>query len=142
LVNWPWKREKKVSGIDAAELPRGGIALSVEGTKVAAIPLPRTVAREIAGEAAPMEGKAGAKYATDSENLWLVVTHSENPTLVRDYHNFVHVAADAITHATGSQVPPSSVAVTTVVRASSEELATLADSMNIKIYEAGKKRKS
>jgi len=115
LVNWPWKREKKISGIEAAELPRGGIALSVEGTKVAAIPLPRNAAREIAGEVAATEAKAGGKYASESEYFWVVVTHAENPTLVKDYDKFVHIAADAITHASGVQVTPSTVAVSTVI---------------------------
>ena len=116
MVTWPWKREKKIRGIEAVELPRGGIALSVEGIKVAAIPMPRTVAKEIAGEVAATEAKGGAKYASETENSWVIVTHADNPTLVKDYGKFVHIAADGISHATGSNVPPSTVAVSTLLK--------------------------
>jgi hypothetical protein len=116
LTKWPWKREKKISGIEAVELPRGGIALSVEGIKVAAIPLPRTVAKEIAGEVAATEAKGGGSYASETENSWVVVTHSENPTLVKDYDKFVHIAANEISGATGSNVSPSTVAVSTLLK--------------------------
>jgi hypothetical protein len=118
LTKWPWKREKKIRGIEAVELPRGGIALSVEGTKVAAIPLPRTVAKEIAGEVAATEAKGGAKYASETENSWVIVTHADNPTLVKDYGKFVHIAADGISGATGSSVSPSTVTVSTILKAS------------------------
>lgn len=137
MVKWPWKREKKISGIEAVELPRGGIALSVEGTKVAAIPLPRNTAREIAGELAATEAKAGGRYASESQNLWVVVTHSENPTLVKDYDKFVHIVAAGITHATGTQVPPSTVAVSTVLKVSVKD--QLHDSVELRLIKPGEK---
>jgi hypothetical protein len=137
LAKWPWRRDKKISGIEAVELPRGGIALSVEGTKVAAIPLPRNTAREIAGQLAATEAKAGGRYVSESESVWLVVTHSENPTLVRDYDKFVHIAADGIAHATGSQVPPSTVAVSTFLKVSLKD--QLHDSVEVKLIKASEK---
>jgi hypothetical protein len=139
LVKWPWKREKKISGIEAVELPRGGIALSVEGTKVVAIPLPRTVAKEIAGEVAATEAKGGAKYASETENSWVIVTHADNPTLVKDYGKFVHIAADEISGATGSSVSPSTVTVSTILKTSLDDDVKFGDSVQAKLIKVSEK---
>jgi hypothetical protein len=113
LTKWPWKHEKRIRGIEAVELPRVGIALSAEGTKVAAFPLPHDTAKEIAGGVSPTEGKVEGKYAAKIGTTWVIVTSANNPVLVEDYDKFVHIAADGLTRATGSQVTAGTIGVST-----------------------------
>lgn len=110
---WPWQRKKETKmEIEGVKLVKreDAFILDIEGTKAVGIRLPVTTAKEIAGEAslAPEGAKAGGKYASGTDQRWLVITDKENP-LLRNYDHFTLMAAKGLTHASGSAVLTSDV---------------------------------
>ena len=86
--------------------------------QVAAVPLKRSMIREIAGSAAgspppaPSIGASG-KYVSQSDTIWLVVTNAENPML-KNFGDLAVIAANKIGEKTGSSVRKEDVVVSPV----------------------------
>jgi len=104
-LDWPW-RKRKVEGITLERLQsKAGFVLDIQGQKVVAIRLPATVAKEVAGQGAitPIGPAVGSGYESQTHQKWLIVTNTQAP-LLRDYDDFVLLAAKGLTSACGSSV--------------------------------------
>jgi len=115
LLTW-WRRKKeKVEGVTFEPLEgKAGFVLDIQGQKIAAMKLPGTVAREIAGEATAGATSADvkAKYGSEVDQKWLIVTNMQNP-LLQDYDRFALLTAQGLTNASGAQVPVNNLVVST-----------------------------
>jgi hypothetical protein len=111
---WPRKKEK-VEGVTFQPLEdKAGFVLDIEGQKIAAMRLPGMVAREIAGEvgAGATSADVKAKYGSEIDQKWLIVTNMQNP-LLQDYDRFALLTSQGLTTASGAQVPRSNLVVST-----------------------------
>jgi hypothetical protein len=112
---WRKKEEKKVEGVTVEPIPgNGGYIMDIEGKKAIAVKLPGTTIRQIAGQAGagPTTGvEAAASYAGGIDNKWLVFTNMENPR-IEEYNNFIVLASQGLTNASGSPVSQSNIVLT------------------------------
>jgi hypothetical protein len=93
--------------------------LDIEGTKAAAIRLPKTTVKEITGETsvAPEGGKVGGKYGSGTEQNWVFMTNKE--MLLRNYDHLTVMAAKALTNASGSTVQTKDISTYGVTKSAS-----------------------
>lgn len=112
LVTFPWSR-RNLGGAAIKRLDNdAGFVLNVEGSKVIALKLPTTVAKEIAGQAG-MLARIKAKldrHTSETEQEWLIVTKMQN-TPALDDDDFGTAIAQALTNASGTTVTLSNLVI-------------------------------
>lgn len=107
-----WRKKEKVEGVTVEPIAgKSGYIMDIEGQKVVAVKLPSTVVKEVAGQAGvdlPKSLEGSAKFATETEQKWLLVTNMQNP-LLREYDRLTLLASQGLTTASGAAVPRSNI---------------------------------